>query len=56
MPSMQNFEAKAKFRIDTLECIESKGFSQKALREIKKECEKRHEKLKTKWEEIHGKD
>lgn len=40
MPSMRKFEAKAKFRIDTLECIESRGFSEKALREIRKECEK----------------
>ncbi len=56
MPSMSNFEAKAKFWIDTLECFESTGFSQKALREIKKECEKRHEKLKEKWNEIHKED
>lgn len=56
MPSMKNYEAKAKFRIDTLECMESKGFSEKALRQIQEECKKRHEKLKAKWEEIHGKD
>lgn len=56
MPSMKSYEAKAKFRLDTLECFESKGFSAKALREIRKECEKRHEKLKEKWEEIHGQD
>jgi flavorubredoxin len=56
MPSMKGYEAKAKFWLDTLDCFESHGFSDKALRQIKEECKKRHEKLKEKWKEIHGED
>jgi hypothetical protein len=55
-PSMRNPECHAKFRIDTLECTESRGFTLKDLRLIRKELTKRQAILKEKWEEIHEQD
>jgi hypothetical protein len=55
-PSMKNWEAKAKFRIQDLVCIENSGFSEKDIQLIQRFLEKRREKLAEKWREIHGED
>ncbi len=44
-------DAEAKFDIETLECIESFGFSQKTLKQIKGYLEKRKGTLKEAWNE-----
>lgn len=52
-PSMKSPEAKAKFQIETAECMESFGFTSKDLKLIKREIETRKEKILEKWREIH---
>jgi hypothetical protein len=46
-------EAKAKFRIDTLECTECFGFTAKDVKLIKKELKTRQQKMMESWREIH---
>ena len=55
-PSMKGFEAKAKFRIEDLVCIENSGFTAKDLKLIRKLLEERHHRIIDKWREIHGED
>ena len=45
-------EAEAKFDILTLECTESRGFSEKSLRKIKSYLESRKKRLMEVWYEI----
>ena len=44
-------EAEAKFNIETLECIENSGFSEKSLRRIKEYLKERQETLRRAWYE-----
>ncbi len=44
-------DAAAVFKLDTLECIESKGFSAKALAKIQKALEARRDYLQEVWDE-----
>ncbi|MBI2605475.1 MAG: DUF4160 domain-containing protein [Deltaproteobacteria bacterium] len=55
-PSMKSPEAHAKFQLDTLECIECRGFSARDVRKIQEELRKRHEKLREGWRQIHGQE
>jgi hypothetical protein len=55
-PSMKNWEAKAKFKIEDLSCLECQGFSAKDVRAIARELKKRHSKIIQKWREIHEQD
>lgn len=55
-PSMKKPEAQAKFLLDTLECVECRGFSAKDVKRIQQELRKRHEKLLEGWRQIHGEE
>lgn len=44
-------DAEAKFRIDNLDCISSRGFSQKALKKIKAFLNERKDYLLEAWNE-----
>jgi hypothetical protein len=55
-PSMKKPEGRAKFLLETLECVECRGFSKNDIKRIQVELKKRHEKLWEGWNEIHGKD
>jgi hypothetical protein len=53
-PSMRKPEARAKFSLENLECVENYGFSRTDVKSIQEELRKRHAKLWEGWNEIHG--
>jgi uncharacterized protein (DUF885 family) len=47
-------EAEARIAIETLEILEAHGFDRSDLKEFTEFIKERQEKIKEKWDEIHG--